>query len=224
MDEFYNIASTIMRSVQTVKTIKDQQTRISNVKFDRPDIRDNIVVLSNIIITVSEPGEYALIYSANGIYTNIFGSETKIIVNDQIPTLRRYFDYAQTGITIGFCFITLLFSAKFIKGWGLFVSFIFVGLYIFIIHDRAGGTLFYRVAVFVFAALIGNLLLWSFFIFFVDTYCRKRQPGYFFNQKKEFLIEYTYQKLNGHPSSFWVNKKKNLGLGQLKFYNDWEER
>ena len=32
-------------------------------------------------------------------------------------------------------------------------------------------------------------------------------------------MEYVFQRLNGHPSNHWVNKKKNLGLRLEGLYN-----
>ena len=110
MDEIWNIANTIARGVQTVKTIKQQQKRISNVKFDKPVISKFTVSISNITIMVEEPDEYALIFSANGVYTDIFGNEMKLIIEDDIPTIKRVFDLVQTFLMAGFFFFVMIFS------------------------------------------------------------------------------------------------------------------
>jgi hypothetical protein len=48
---------------------------------------------------------------------------------------------------------------------------------------------------------------------------KKREPNYFFKAKKEFLMEYVYQRLNGHPSNHWVNRKKGLNM-ELNDFRD----
>lgn len=219
-DQLWSIFNTLMRGVQTVKTIKENQKRVSNVKFDRPKIENFTAVISNITLTVDEPGEYALIFSANGVYTSIFDNETKITVKDDIPTMKRYFDYFETAITTAFYFVVLLFASKLVKGYWLFLAFLVIALYAYIITYKSGVSLTYMIAVYTFAGIVSIFLLWSFIIYFVDSWVKKKEPSYFYAQKRQISIEYTFQRLNGHPSNYWVNKKKKLGLDIKKFYND----
>jgi hypothetical protein len=219
-DQIWGIANTLMRGVQTVQTIKENQKRVSNVKFDRPKIENLTATISNITLTVDEPGEYALIFSANGVYTSIFDNEAKIIVKDDIPKIKKYFDYFETAITTAFYFVVLLFASKLVKGYWLFLAFLVIALYAYIITYKSGVSLAYMIAVYTFAGIVSIFLLWSFLIYFIDSWIKKKEPSYFYSQKRQISIEYTFQRLNGHPSNYWVNRKKKLGIDIKNFYND----
>ena len=215
LDELWEIANIIMRSVQTIRTIKEQQKRYSNVKFDKPVIKNTTVTITGVKITVDNPDDYALIFSANGIYTDIFGNEAKIMVEDKVPVMKRVFDWVQLWLMVIFFVLVLFFSSKFVKGIWMFFSLIVVGFFTYMFTYKDDNTLFFRVTIFVFAGLIGLFLLRASIIYFVDTFIRRKEPTYFYNRKRRFFIEYTFQRLNGHPSNFWVNRK--LGSKLINF-------
>ena len=223
-DQLINIATTLMRGIQTVSAIKQQQKRISNIIFNRPIIKDHNVSIKNITIIVEEPGEYALIYSANGVYTSIFDNETKIVVVDDIPTFKVFFDYIETSLTTIFYFMVLLFASKFVKGYWLFIAFLINALYVYMISYKSGVTLLYMIAVYFFSGIICLQLIWSFIIYFIDTFIKHKEPSYFYNRKRRFFIEYTFQRLNGHPSNYWVNEKQKRRIKIDNFYNDFDQK
>ena len=173
LDELWEIANIIMRSIQTIKTIKEHQKSYSNVKFTKPVIKDNIVTITGITITVDYPDDYALIYSANGIYTDIFGYETKVTVEDDIPVMKRVFDWVQLWLMVIFFVLVLFFSSKFVKGIWMLFSLIVVGFFTYMFTYKDDNTLFFRVTVFVFAGLIGLFLLRASIIYFIDTFIKK---------------------------------------------------
>ena len=120
--------------------------------------------------------------------------------------------------------MVLLFASKFVKGYWLFIAFIINAFYVYMISYKSGVTLIYMIAVYFFSGIICLQLIWSFIIYFVDTFIKHKEPSYFFNRKRKFLIEYTYQRLNGHPSNYWVNIKQKRGLKIDHFYNDFDQK
>ena len=60
LDDLFELGTTLMRGIQTVKIIKDQQRRDANVRFNKPRIEDHKVFISNITNTLDKPGRYGL--------------------------------------------------------------------------------------------------------------------------------------------------------------------
>jgi hypothetical protein len=210
IEEIKRLAKTLMRGLQTVDAIHNQYSQRYSVEFNRPIINGTKVIISNVTIILDKPGEYALIFGANGIFTNLQVDKNKVTVEDDISLIQRGFDWAENGILIGFYFLTLLFGSKFIKGYWLFVSIIVTAVYIYLITLKNNVSTFYEASVYILCGFIILLTIWSLVIYITDAWIKKKEPTYFHKRKKIYLMEYVYQRLNGHPSNYWLSKKQKL--------------
>lgn len=219
LDDLFELGTTLMRGIQTVKIIKDQQRRDSNVRFNKPKIEDHKVFISNITITLDKPGKYGLIFGANGVFTNVLTEEIFIEVEHSVSVLKSFFDAGETAILTVFYFLVLLLSSKLVKGYWMFIAILVTAAYVYLVTFKSNASMFYMGTVYFFASIIAIFMIWAFLTFFIDTFIRKKEPSYFFNKKRQYYMEYIYQKLNGHPSNFWVNKQKKLRMKLDGYYN-----
>jgi hypothetical protein len=219
LDELYELGHTLMRGVQTVSAIKEQYSNRYPVTFDRPVINGTEVLISNITMIVDEPGKYSLMFGANGVYTNLQTEEFAIEVEDDVTFLKRTFDWAEKGILTAFYFLTLILASKMVKGYWLPLGLLFTGFYAYMVTYKSHVSSLYFISVFIFAGIISLYLIWSFIIFIVDACIKKKRVSYFFEKKKQYYMEYVYQKLNGHPSNFWMDKQRKTGLVLNGLYN-----
>ena len=218
IEELTQFGNTLMRGVQTFKDIKKEHQLLGNVYFD-VDIDGNKVTISKISFIAGSPDEYAIIFGVNGIYTDILTENWYFNVEDDISVVKIFFDYTESGILIAFYFIVLVFSSKMIKGYTLFIAIILTGIYIYLVSLKSYATELYMATVFLFAGLVGIFLIWACAVYFIDVCIKKQQPGYFYNRKEQYFIEYVYQRLNGHPSNYWINSKRKLGMDLKGYYN-----
>jgi hypothetical protein len=219
LENLYDLGSTLMRGIQTVNIIKSDQKKETSVFFPRAKVQNYTVTISNITVVVPKPGKYMLVFSINGVYTDIREEEISIEVEEDIGVLKRTFDWGETAFLTGFYFLTLVFASKMVKGYWLFIAILLTAGYVYLVSLKNDVSKIYSFAVYFFAAIIGVFLIWNFLLYFIDTWIKKKVPSYFFNKKREYFIEYTYQKLNKHPSNYWVNKTKKLGMNLDGYYN-----
>ena len=208
-----------MRGIQTVSVIKNQNKKISNVIFDKPKIEDHKVLISNITIVLDKPGKYVLIFGANGVFTDVNTEETLIDVQDNIHIVQQIFNWGETIILTVFYFIVLLFSSKLIKGYWMFIAILATAGYVYLVTWKSDSSMFYMGTVYAFAGVIAIFLIWAFITFLIDACIRRKEPNFYYKKKKDFYLEHVYQKLNGHPSNHWINKKKKRNLRGLGYYN-----
>ena len=75
------------------------------------------------------------------------------------------------------------------------------------------------ISVYFFTGFVLLYLIWGFIVYFIDAWIKNKKPSYFFRKKEKYFFEYVYQRLNRHPSNFWVNKKQKLGMDIEGHYN-----
>ena len=198
--------------------LKKKNQNIGNVYF-KIKLDEFKATISNISFIASKPDEYGLIFGLNGVYIDIHKESFFIKVEDNVSIIKSYFNISETVILIIFCFITLTFSSKMIKGYVLIFAILLTGLYIYLISIKNYATELYMISVFFFAGLVGIFLVWEFIIYFVDVWIKRKQPSYFYNKKEKYFIEYVYQRLNGHPSNYWVSRKLKVMMKTNDYYN-----
>ncbi|CAI2379968.1 unnamed protein product [Moneuplotes crassus] len=217
--EFIDLGLTLMRGVETVGALKNQVSERNRAIFNRPNIQGSQVTISNVTLILNEPGRYGLIFGANGVFTDIQTEEAQIETIHEVHVVRRYFNLYQTAFLTVFYFLVLALSSKLFKGYWLFLALVIVGGYLYLMSTREDVEMVYMIVVYVLAGLIALYMLWAFLIYFIDTFIRRKNPGYFFDKKKQYFMEYVYQRLNNHPSNHWVNRRKNLKLNLDGLYN-----
>jgi len=104
VQELIDLGITLMRGVQTVNSIRNQYANRNRATFNKPIIENNQVKISNVSLFLDKPGKYALVFGANGIFTDVQVEETKIEVINEIFVVKKYFDIYHTVILSVFYF------------------------------------------------------------------------------------------------------------------------
>jgi hypothetical protein len=204
LDSLYELGTTLTRGVQTVKTIQKQQKKVYQTTFNVKLVGLKALI-SNITIKLDSPGDYMLAFCANGIYTDILKQDSILKVEEEINYIEYGFNLYELAIPIVFYFLILFIASKMVKGYFVFFGILLTAGYaLFLYYKTADSTLFYIVMIYTFASIIAIFILWAFLTNLIDVCIKKKDPGYFYVKKTKFYMEYVYQRLNGHPSNYWV--------------------
>ena len=161
---------------------------------------------------IKAPEEYELIFGINGIFTDFKTQEWTIKIVDDNAFIFRLFDASEIIILSCFYLIILMLSAHMVKGYWMVIPIFAWWFYLFWISLKDYENKFYIITVYTFTGVVWAFILYSLYVYLVDSWIRKKEPNYFYNKKRKFYFEYVYQKLNGHPSNYWINKHKKLNM------------
>ena len=132
IEEIYQLGTTLMRGIQTVNIIKNQNKNIGNVDFD-VKLDGFKATISRISFIANKPDEYGIVFGANGVYTDVLTESLFVKVEDDVFILKIFFDSSEGGILVAFYFIVLVFSSKMIKGYALFIAILLTAFYIYLL-------------------------------------------------------------------------------------------
>ena len=219
LGELSEFGTTLIRGIQTVNTLQEDQNGMMPLQFTSLVVQNHTLVISNITAILPKPGKYALIFGVNGVLTDIYTDEAIIDVTDNEDFIGRTFNWGETTFLTIFYFLTLVFASKMVKGYWMLLAILMTAVFLYFMSYKTHISISHKVAIYFFGSLISSYFIWVLFVYFVDTWIKKKHPSYFYHKKKQYLMEYVYQLINNHPSNFWVNKSKGMGMKLNGLYN-----
>ena len=165
---------TLMRGVQTIRSIKSQKKKDYKSSFN-VKIENDTAYISNIMVTLDQPGKYVLMCNINGVYTRLVPRIGETSVNSFIidieenrSSARYYFNIYESAILLLFYFLVLVFSGKNVKGYFIIIALVVTAIFLYLVSLKENMKLFFTIIVYIFSGLIALFFLFTFFQYFVD--------------------------------------------------------
>ena len=174
-ESFVQFGQTLMRGVQTVRSIRNQKKKEHKSSFN-VKIENNIAYISNITVTLDQPGKYAFMFNINGVYTRLVPRTGEDSVNsfiidieDEQAFARYYFNVYESSVLIIFYFLVLAFSGKNVKGHLLIFALVATAIFLYLVSLKENSTLFFTVIVYILSGLIALFFLYTLLQYFFDV-------------------------------------------------------
>ena len=174
-ESFVKFGQTLMRGVQTVRSIENQKKKEHKSSFN-VKIENNTAYISNITVTLDRPGKYAFMFNINGVYTRLVPRTGEDSVNsfiidieDEQASARYYFNVYESSVLIIFYFLVLAFSGKNVKGHLLIFALVATAIFLYLVSLKENSTLFFTVIVYILSGLIALFFLYTLLQYFFDV-------------------------------------------------------